>query len=84
MVKQAENICRQATVQLRNPKTELQKWRALKEQLFNKFTLRLVSCVQLASKLSFHYKVRSRASVGTECWKESSSGKVAVGNPLLS
>nr|XP_042138773.1 cyclin N-terminal domain-containing protein 1 isoform X2 [Peromyscus maniculatus bairdii] len=65
MVKQAENICRQATVQLRNPKTELQKWRALKEQLFNKFTLRLVSCVQLASKLSFHYK-----ALGYICTKE--------------
>lgn len=58
MVKQAENICRQATIQLRD-KTVLQNWRALKEQLFNKFILRLVSCVQLASKLSFHYKVRS-------------------------
>ncbi|KAF4012638.1 hypothetical protein G4228_004119 [Cervus hanglu yarkandensis] len=56
MVKQAENICRQATIQLRG-KTEPQNWRALKEQLFNKFILRLVSCVQLASKLSFHYKV---------------------------
>ncbi|XP_036078143.1 cyclin N-terminal domain-containing protein 1 isoform X2 [Rousettus aegyptiacus] len=55
MVKQAENICRQATTQLRE-KTEPQNWRALKEQLFNKFILRLVSCVQLASKLSFHYK----------------------------
>ncbi|XP_072795389.1 cyclin N-terminal domain-containing protein 1 isoform X3 [Vicugna pacos] len=55
MVKQAENICRQAAIQLRD-KTEPQNWRALKEQLFNKFILRLVSCVQLASKLSFHYK----------------------------
>ncbi|XP_039729338.1 cyclin N-terminal domain-containing protein 1 isoform X2 [Pteropus medius] len=55
MVKQAENICRQATTQLRE-KTEPQNWRALKEQLFDKFILRLVSCVQLASKLSFHYK----------------------------
>lgn len=57
MVKQAENICQQATLQLRS--NELQSWRALKEQLSNKFILRLVSCVQLASKLSFHYKVRS-------------------------
>lgn len=57
MIKQAESICRQATIQLRD-KTESQTWRALKEQLFNKFILRLVSCVQLASKLSFHYKVR--------------------------
>nr|KAF6415354.1 cyclin N-terminal domain containing 1 [Molossus molossus] len=55
MVKQAENICRQATIQLRDKK-EPQNWRTLKEQLFNKFILRLVSCVQLASKLSFHYK----------------------------
>ncbi|XP_021031903.1 cyclin N-terminal domain-containing protein 1 isoform X2 [Mus caroli] len=56
MLKQAEDICRQATLQLRGKDTELQSWRALKEQLVNKFILRLVSCVQLASKLSFHYK----------------------------
>ncbi|KAG5203138.1 hypothetical protein JEQ12_002721 [Ovis aries] len=62
MVKQAENICRQATIQLRG-KTEPQSWRALKEQLFNKFILRLVSCVQLASKLSFHYKIISNITV---------------------
>ena len=65
MVKQAENICSQATIQLRD-KAEPQNWRALKEQLFNKFILRLVSCVQLASKLSFHYKVRS-CSWAPEC-----------------
>ncbi|XP_003414306.1 cyclin N-terminal domain-containing protein 1 [Loxodonta africana] len=63
MVKQAENICRQATLQLRDEKTEPQNWRALKEQLFNKFILRLVSCVQLASKLSFHYKIISNVTV---------------------
>ncbi|XP_058140284.1 cyclin N-terminal domain-containing protein 1 isoform X2 [Dasypus novemcinctus] len=64
MVTQAENICRQATLQLRNnEKTESQNWRALKEQLFNKFILRLVSCVQLASKLSFHYKIISNITV---------------------
>ena len=63
MVKQAENICQQATIQPRT-KTELQNWRALKEQLFNKFILRLVSCVQQASKLSFHYKVRSGVAHG--------------------
>ncbi|KAL1779715.1 cyclin N-terminal domain-containing protein 1 [Sigmodon hispidus] len=63
MVKQAENICQQATVQLRNNKTELQNWRALKEQLYNKFPIRLVSCVQLASKLSFHYKIVSNITV---------------------
>ncbi|GAB1296864.1 Cyclin N-terminal domain-containing protein 1 [Apodemus speciosus] len=63
MVKQAEYICRQATLQLRSNETELQNWRALKEQLFNKFILRLVSCVQLASKLSFHYKIVSNITV---------------------
>ncbi|KAI5219248.1 Cyclin N-Terminal Domain-Containing Protein 1 [Manis pentadactyla] len=62
MIKQAESICRQATIQLRD-KTESQTWRALKEQLFNKFILRLVSCVQLASKLSFHYKIISNITV---------------------
>ncbi|XP_047562420.1 cyclin N-terminal domain-containing protein 1 isoform X2 [Lutra lutra] len=55
MVKQAENMYRQATVQL-SEKKEPQNWKALKEQLSSKFILRLVSCVQLASKLSFHYK----------------------------
>lgn len=76
MVKQVENICQQATIQLRT-KTELQNWRALKEQLFNKFILRLVSCVQLASKLSFHYKIVNNVTVlnflqalGYVCTKE--------------
>ncbi|XP_045155467.1 cyclin N-terminal domain-containing protein 1 isoform X2 [Echinops telfairi] len=55
MVKQAESICRQATLQSRENKAGPQNWRALREQLLNKFILRLVSCVQLASKLSFHY-----------------------------
>lgn len=64
IVKKAENICQQATLQLRSNETEVQNWRALKEQLFNKFILRLVSCVQLASKLSFHYKVRSWVAHG--------------------
>lgn len=79
MVKQAENICQQATLQLRNNKTEVQNWRALKEQLFNKFILRLVSCVQLASKLSFHYKVRNRVACGhlSGHQRESSSLNVA-------
>ncbi|XP_006878099.1 PREDICTED: cyclin N-terminal domain-containing protein 1 [Chrysochloris asiatica] len=64
MIKQAENIYRQATLQLReSEKAEPQNWRALKEQLFNKFILRLVSCVQLASKLSFHYKIISNITV---------------------
>ncbi|XP_012512169.1 PREDICTED: cyclin N-terminal domain-containing protein 1 [Propithecus coquereli] len=64
MVKQVENICRQATVQWReNKKTESHNWRALKEKLFNKFILRLVSCVQLASKISFHYKIISNITV---------------------
>ncbi|XP_007536881.1 cyclin N-terminal domain-containing protein 1 [Erinaceus europaeus] len=62
MVKQAENICRQATIQL-SDKTQPQNWKALKEQLFSKFILRLVSCVQLASKLSFHYKIISNVTV---------------------
>ncbi|XP_022278674.1 cyclin N-terminal domain-containing protein 1 isoform X3 [Canis lupus familiaris] len=62
MIKQAENMYRQATIQLREKK-EPQNWKALKEQLFNKFILRLVSCVQLASKLSFHYKIISNITV---------------------
>ncbi|XP_003467177.1 cyclin N-terminal domain-containing protein 1 isoform X1 [Cavia porcellus] len=58
MVKQAEAICAQAVAQLGDSEwTEAQNWRARKEQLCSKFILRLVSCVQLASKLSFHYKI---------------------------
>ncbi|KFP34043.1 Cyclin N-terminal domain-containing protein 1, partial [Colius striatus] len=30
-------------------------WSSLKDQIYNTFVLRLVSCVQLASKLSLHY-----------------------------
>uniref|UniRef100_A0A2K5HMH6 Cyclin N-terminal domain-containing protein n=1 Tax=Colobus angolensis palliatus TaxID=336983 RepID=A0A2K5HMH6_COLAP len=63
MVKQAENIYRQATIQPRDNKRESQNWRALKQQLVNKFTLRLVSCVQLASKLSFQNKIISNITV---------------------
>ncbi|XP_010633837.1 cyclin N-terminal domain-containing protein 1 isoform X3 [Fukomys damarensis] len=58
MVKQAEDICAQATVQLGDSEwTEAPNWRVRKERLCSQFVLRLVSCVQLASKLSFHYKI---------------------------
>ncbi|XP_075418015.1 cyclin N-terminal domain-containing protein 1 isoform X2 [Tenrec ecaudatus] len=64
MVQQAESICRQATLRPReNEKAGPQNWRALKEQLLNKFLLRLVSCVQLASKLSFHYNIISNITI---------------------
>ncbi|KAM6163020.1 cyclin N-terminal domain-containing protein 1 [Rhynchocyon petersi] len=64
MVKQAENICRRATLELgEKQKTKAQSWRSLKERLCDKFILRLVSCVQLASKLSFHYKIISNVTV---------------------
>lgn len=69
MVKQAEAICAQAVAQLGDSEwTEAQNWRARKEQLCSKFILRLVSCVQLASKLSFHYKV-SRGHSGRWLWE---------------
>lgn len=32
-------------------------WSSVREQITNTFVLRLVSCVQLASKLSLHYNV---------------------------
>ncbi|XP_074117753.1 cyclin N-terminal domain-containing protein 1 isoform X4 [Sminthopsis crassicaudata] len=64
MVKQAESICNQAAPVVRgNEKAEPWSWRAQKEQLCNTFVLRLVSCVQLASKLSFHYKIVSNVTV---------------------
>ncbi|XP_008066422.1 cyclin N-terminal domain-containing protein 1 [Carlito syrichta] len=58
MVKRAEDICRRAAAPLRDG----ENWRALKEQLSNELILRLVSCVQLASKLSFHYKIISNVT----------------------
>ncbi|KAM9003890.1 cyclin N-terminal domain-containing protein 1 isoform X1 [Sarcophilus harrisii] len=64
MVKQAESICSQAAPVVRgSEKAEPWSWRAQKEQLCNTFVLRLVSCVQLASKLSFHYKIVSNVTV---------------------
>ncbi|XP_023573855.1 cyclin N-terminal domain-containing protein 1 isoform X1 [Octodon degus] len=58
MVKQAEAICAQAAAQRGDrERAEARDWRAQKEQLCSRFALRLVSCVQLASKLSFHYKI---------------------------
>nr|XP_020828272.1 cyclin N-terminal domain-containing protein 1 isoform X3 [Phascolarctos cinereus] len=64
MVKQAESICSQAAPVLReSEKAELWSWRARKEELCSTFVLRLVSCVQLASKLSFHYKIVSNVTV---------------------
>lgn len=32
-------------------------WSSVRDQIANTFVLRLVSCVQLASKLSLHYSV---------------------------
>ncbi|XP_068923717.1 cyclin N-terminal domain-containing protein 1 isoform X2 [Petaurus breviceps papuanus] len=64
MVKQAESICNQPVTVVRgNEKAESWNWRAQKEELCNMFVLRLVSCVQLASKLSFHYKIVSNVTV---------------------
>ncbi|XP_003340286.1 cyclin N-terminal domain-containing protein 1 isoform X1 [Monodelphis domestica] len=64
MVKQAESICSQAAPVVRgSEKAEAWSWRTRKEQLCNTFVLRLVSCVQLASKLSFHYKIVSNITV---------------------
>ncbi|XP_072502681.1 cyclin N-terminal domain-containing protein 1 isoform X2 [Notamacropus eugenii] len=64
MVKQAESICSQAAPVVRgSEKAEPWSWRTRKEELCNTFVLRLVSCVQLASKLSFHYKIVSNVTV---------------------
>ncbi|KAM6041988.1 cyclin N-terminal domain-containing protein 1 isoform 4-T4 [Chlamydotis macqueenii] len=56
MIKQVEQICQSSR---ENGKTREQgqgsSWSSLKDQIYDTFVLRVVSCVQLASKLSLHY-----------------------------
>uniref|UniRef100_A0A8C3MFT6 Cyclin N-terminal domain-containing protein n=1 Tax=Geospiza parvula TaxID=87175 RepID=A0A8C3MFT6_GEOPR len=53
MIKQVEQMCddRGSTQGQRS------SWSSVRDQITNTFVLRLVSCVQLASKLSLHYSV---------------------------
>ncbi|NXT52816.1 CNTD1 protein, partial [Pluvianellus socialis] len=58
MIKQVEQICQSSR---ENAKSREQghgsSWSSLKDQICDTFVLRLVSCIQLASKLSLHYNI---------------------------
>jgi len=39
-------------------KTRGREWRDIKKRVTNQIVLRVVSCIQIASKLTSHYRVR--------------------------
>lgn len=53
MIKQVEKLCDGRG----NAKGQRSSWSSVRDQITNTFVLRLVSCIQLASKLSLHYSV---------------------------
>lgn len=58
MIKQVEQICKSSRENIRSREQgQGSAWSSLKDQIYSTFVLRLVSCVQLASKLSLHYNV---------------------------
>ncbi|XP_035203751.1 cyclin N-terminal domain-containing protein 1 isoform X3 [Oxyura jamaicensis] len=56
MIKQIEQICKSPSENMESTK-EGSRRSSLKEQIYDTFVLRLVSCIQLASKLSLHYNI---------------------------
>ncbi|NXK53592.1 CNTD1 protein, partial [Chauna torquata] len=56
MIKQVEQICKSPRENIKSSEQGRSR-SSLKEEMFDTFVLRLVSCVQLASKLSLHYHV---------------------------
>ncbi|NXL46413.1 CNTD1 protein, partial [Podilymbus podiceps] len=54
MIKQVEQICKSSR---ENIKGRGSSWNSLKDEIHNTFVLRLVSCIQIASKLSLHYNI---------------------------
>nr|XP_009687876.1 PREDICTED: cyclin N-terminal domain-containing protein 1 [Struthio camelus australis] len=59
MIKQVEQICKPSREGRKSSEQEEQGkgWSSLKDQIYDTFVLRLVSCIQLASKLSLHYNI---------------------------
>ncbi|NXF34488.1 CNTD1 protein, partial [Nyctibius bracteatus] len=56
MIKQVEQICKSSRQNVKSrERGRGSSWSSLKDQIHDTFVLRLVSCVQLASKLSLHY-----------------------------
>lgn len=56
MIKQVEQICTSPRQNVTGGE-EGRSQNSLQEQIYDTFVLRLVSCIQLASKLSLHYNV---------------------------
>ncbi|XP_013806899.2 cyclin N-terminal domain-containing protein 1 [Apteryx mantelli] len=56
MIKQVEQICKPSR-EGRKSSAQGKGWSSLKDEIYNTFVLRLVSCIQLASKLSLHYNI---------------------------
>ncbi|NWI71484.1 CNTD1 protein, partial [Todus mexicanus] len=58
MIKQVEQISKSSRENVRScEQGEGSSWSSLKDPIYDTFVLRLVSCVQLASKLSLHYNI---------------------------
>lgn len=58
MIKQLEHICKSSRENIKSREQgQGSSWSSLKDQIYDTFVLRLVSCIQLASKLSLHYNV---------------------------
>ncbi|KAM9215129.1 cyclin N-terminal domain-containing protein 1 [Leptosomus discolor] len=58
MIKQVEQICNSSRENVRSGERGQGSSRSsLQDQIYSTFVLRLVSCVQLASKLSLHYNI---------------------------
>ncbi|NXL82935.1 CNTD1 protein, partial [Alectura lathami] len=56
MIKRVEQICKASRENIKSSE-QGQSRSALKDQIRDTFVLRLVSCIQLASKLSLHYNI---------------------------
>ncbi|KFU97527.1 Cyclin N-terminal domain-containing protein 1, partial [Pterocles gutturalis] len=58
MIKQIEQICKASKENIKSREQGQGSSRSyLKDQIYDTFVLRLVSCIQLASKLSLHYNI---------------------------
>ncbi|XP_064380893.1 cyclin N-terminal domain-containing protein 1 isoform X1 [Dromaius novaehollandiae] len=58
MIKQVEQICKSPREGRKSSEQGQGKgWSSLKDEIYDTFVLRLVSCIQLASKLSLHYNI---------------------------
>ncbi|XP_068068067.1 cyclin N-terminal domain-containing protein 1 isoform X1 [Anomalospiza imberbis] len=55
MIKQVEQMCDDRGSAKGRDQGQRSSWSSVRDQITNTFVLRLVSCVQLASKLSLHY-----------------------------